>query len=83
MPDHDPKVPTPKRRLLYSVEEAAQLLGIGRTFMFELVATGQIDSLKIGRRRKISTAALDDYVQRLAAEQAVAAASQERRRDFR
>jgi excisionase family DNA binding protein len=56
--------------LLYSVEEAAQLLGIGRTFMFELVATGQVASLKIGKRRKIPRSALDEYVARLASEQA-------------
>ncbi len=76
MSDLDPKVLTPNRRLLYSIEEAAQLLGIGRTFMFELVATGQIASLKIGRRRKIPSSALDAYVERLAAEQAAASASQ-------
>lgn len=77
MSDHDPKDFVPNRRLLYSVEEAAQLLGIGRTFMFELVATDQIASLKIGRRRKIPSAALDDYVRRLAAEQTTASANQE------
>ena len=46
-------------RLVYSVEEAADLLGIGRTFMFHLVATGEIESFKIGRRRKIHREALD------------------------
>ena len=61
---------SPERRLLYSVEEAAELLGIGRTFMFELVATGQVASLKLGKRRKIPRSALDEYVTRLAAEQA-------------
>jgi excisionase family DNA binding protein len=60
-------------RLLYSVEEAAELLGIGRTFMFELVATGQVESLKIGRRRKIPGHALSEYIERLKAEQGTAA----------
>jgi excisionase family DNA binding protein len=58
--------------LLYSVEDAAQLLGIGRTFMFHLVATGEICSVKIGKRRKIPRDALDDYVDRLRSEQASA-----------
>jgi len=57
----------PHLRLLYSVEEAASLLGIGRTYMFELVAKGQVDSLKIGRRRKVARAALDEFIERLAA----------------
>jgi excisionase family DNA binding protein len=60
-------------RLVYSVEEAADLLGIGRTFMFQLVATGEIDSFKIGNRRKIPRDAIDGYIGRLRAEQAAAA----------
>jgi excisionase family DNA binding protein len=81
MSDHDPKVLVPNRRLLYSVEEAAQLLGIGRTFMFELVAAGQVASLKIGRRRKIPSAALDDYVRRLAADQTAISGNQDSPKD--
>jgi excisionase family DNA binding protein len=61
------------RRLVYSVDEAADLLGIGRTFMFHLVATGEIDSFKIGKRRKIPRDALDRYIERLRQEQAAAA----------
>jgi excisionase family DNA binding protein len=60
-------------RLLYSVEEAAELLGIGRTFMFHLVASGEIESFKIGNRRKIHREAIDAYVNRLRAEQLAAA----------
>jgi excisionase family DNA binding protein len=55
--------------VLYSVEEAAGLLGIGRTFMFRLIGTGQIQSLKIGKRRKIPSDALRDYITRLLHEQ--------------
>lgn len=56
-------------RLLYSVEEAADLLGIGRTFMFHLLGTGEIDSLKIGRRRKVPREAIDRYIERLRVQQ--------------
>lgn len=55
-------------RLLYSVEEAAHLLGIGRTYMFHLVATGEVRSIKIGKRRKIPYDALQAYIERLSAE---------------
>jgi excisionase family DNA binding protein len=58
---------TPER-LVYSVEEAADLLGIGRTFMFHLVATGQIDSFKIGNRRKIHRDAIAHYLDGLRSE---------------
>lgn len=60
-------VPT---RLLYSVEEAAALLGIGRTYMFELIASGQVRSLKLGKHRRIPRSALDDFIERLANDQA-------------
>jgi excisionase family DNA binding protein len=56
-------------RLVYSVDEAADLLGIGRTYMFRLVTTGEIDSFKIGSRRKIPRDALDGYIARLRAKQ--------------
>lgn len=59
-------------QLLYSVEEAAGLLGIGRTMMFHLLATGEIESLKIGRRRKIPRDAIDGYIERLRAQQGAA-----------
>ena len=72
MTKHAERVSMPGR-LLYSVEEAADLLGIGRTFMFHLVATGEIDSFKIGKRRKIPRDALDGYIERLRSEQAAAA----------
>jgi excisionase family DNA binding protein len=56
-------------RLLYSVAEAADLLGIGRTFMYHLVATGEVDSLKVGTRRKIPRESIHGYIQRLRSEQ--------------
>jgi excisionase family DNA binding protein len=56
-------------RRLYSATEAARLLGVGRTYMFHLIATGQIESVKIGKLRKIPSDALDEYIDRLRAEQ--------------
>lgn len=70
--------PQPARRLLYSVEEAANLLGIGRTYMFQLVATGEIDSFKVGKHRKIPNGALEVYIERLREEQAAAARGAQR-----
>ncbi|HZL03928.1 MAG TPA: excisionase family DNA-binding protein [Coriobacteriia bacterium] len=52
-------------KLLLTVVEAAQRLGIGRTLMYELLGSGQIRSVHVGRLRKIPAHALDDYVERL------------------
>jgi excisionase family DNA binding protein len=51
--------------LLLAPEVAAERLQCGRTMIYELMATGQIESVKVGRLRRIPTAALAAYVARL------------------
>jgi excisionase family DNA binding protein len=58
------------KKLGYSVEECAAAIGLGRTSMFELVASRQIESVKIGRRRIIPIDALERFIMKLRAEQA-------------
>lgn len=50
---------------MLTVEEAAQQLRIGRTQMFALISSGNVNSVKIGRSRRVPRAALDAYVARL------------------
>lgn len=56
------------RTLLLTVEEAARRLSIGRTTMYTLLKDGQVNSVRIGRLRRISTEALAAYISRLTAE---------------
>jgi excisionase family DNA binding protein len=51
--------------LLYTVEEAAQLLNISRWKVFELIRTNELRSVKIGGLRRIPAKAIDEYVDRL------------------
>jgi excisionase family DNA binding protein len=44
------------------VAEAASLLGVGRTYMFRLIATGEVESIKVGKLRKIPHDALGRYI---------------------
>jgi excisionase family DNA binding protein len=48
-------------------EEAAELLGIGRSKLFELLASGAIRSVRIGNARRIPLSAVQEFVQRLTA----------------
>lgn len=48
-------------RLLHSIEEAAHLLGIGRSTTYALVRGGQLRSVRIGRRRLIPQEAVEEY----------------------
>lgn len=54
--------------LVLSVEQAAAALGIGRTFMYGLVRTGAVESVKIGRLRRVPADALREFVRSLRAD---------------
>jgi excisionase family DNA binding protein len=50
-------------RDLYTIEEArAQLGGISRNTLYDLLRNGELASIQIGRRRFISAAALDAFI---------------------
>jgi excisionase family DNA binding protein len=51
--------------LLLNVEEAANCLGVGRTTIYKLIGNGQLESVKIGRSRRVPYAALQRYVEQL------------------
>lgn len=53
--------------LLLTVEEAAERLKIGRTHMYNLVSTGAVRSVTIGRLRRVPTGCLAEYVSNLLA----------------
>jgi excisionase family DNA binding protein len=52
------------QRLLLTVSEAARQLGIGRSLFYELLAEGQVESIHIGRPRRIPIGALADFIDR-------------------
>jgi excisionase family DNA binding protein len=49
-------------RLTLTVEEAAALLGISRTLAYDLIARGDVPSLRLGRRIVISRRILERMV---------------------
>ena len=66
------------RKLLMTVEEAAQCLSIGRSQCYQLVMRGEIASIKLGRSRRILVTALEQFVQeRLECERDVALACED------
>ena len=54
----------PQNKLLVSVEEAAQMLSVGRSLVYTLVLRRQIASVKIGRTRRIPVHALEAFIAR-------------------
>ncbi len=53
---------TPIEPLAYRVPDAAVLLGIGRTTVYELMRTGELPSIKVRRGRRITQAAIDRFL---------------------
>jgi excisionase family DNA binding protein len=51
-------------KLLLTMEEAAQALGLSLRLFYTLVLTKQVESIKIGRCRRVPVKALQDYVER-------------------
>jgi excisionase family DNA binding protein len=52
-------------KLLLTPEDAAAVLSIGRSKLYELIAAGTLETVAIGACRRIPQAALDDFVDRL------------------
>jgi excisionase family DNA binding protein len=61
-------------RLLYRVGEAASVLAMGTSRVYDLIMSGELDSVKIGGSRRITRDALVQYVTRLAKDAAGPAA---------
>ncbi|MEU9132816.1 helix-turn-helix domain-containing protein [Kitasatospora sp. NPDC048540] len=58
-PGHDPTLE------LLDVAEAARRLRIGRTTAYALIASGELESVTVGRLRRVPPAAVGEYVARL------------------
>jgi excisionase family DNA binding protein len=61
MPQSRPVVPA----MLYGVDEAADALRLSRSVLYELIRSGQLRTVKQGRRRLIPVSALAEYVDSL------------------
>lgn len=60
-----PSTRVPPERILLTPEEAGGRLGLGRTTVYTLMKTGELESVQIGRLRRIPTSALHEYAARL------------------
>lgn len=69
-PDRAPEasaVATTDQPLLYRVREAARILAVGESAVYELIARGELEAVKIGTSRRVTRVGLEQYVRRLAA----------------
>ena len=57
------------RQVMLTIPEAARRLSIGRSMLYELMASGAIESVHIGRLRRIPLECLNNFVDRCRHEQ--------------
>ena len=63
-PEHD-EAP----RLMLTVPEAARRLSIGRSYVYQLMLLGELETVQLGRLRRVPADCLVEYVDRLRREQ--------------
>ena len=52
-------------RLLLTIPQAANRLGVGRSTVYVLTATGELELVHIGRCARIPAASVEDFVRRV------------------
>jgi len=50
--------------LCVRVNDAARMIGIGRTKLYELISSGELETVKIGKATRVTTASLYKLVER-------------------
>jgi excisionase family DNA binding protein len=51
-------------KLLLTIPEAVKALGVSRSVLYQLLDTGEVISIKIGRSRRVPVITLEDFVAR-------------------
>lgn len=53
------------KNLLLTIADTGPKIGVGRTKVYELIEAGEIETVRIGRRRLVVAESIDAYVERL------------------
>lgn len=54
----------PVEPICVRINDAARMIGIGRTKLYELIAAGELETVKFGKATCITTASLQEMVKR-------------------
>ena len=58
---------TAVEKRLYDIQETCQALGLSKPSVYRFIATGDLESVMVGRRRFTTPSALDAFIERLRA----------------
>ncbi len=62
--DNTPHTHTPRTPLLVTIPQAAELLAVGRSTIYQLIWDAELAPIRIGRSVRLTVDDLEDYVQR-------------------
>ncbi|GGD39145.1 helix-turn-helix domain-containing protein [Croceicoccus pelagius] len=54
----------PVEPICVRVNDAARMIGVGRTKLYELISSGELETVKIGKATRITTASLHQLINR-------------------
>ena len=54
----------PVEPICVRVNDAARMIGVGRTKLYELISRGELETVKIGKATRVTTASLHNLVKR-------------------
>tara|TARA_B100001057_G_C22459220_1_gene798184 strand:+ start:444 stop:638 length:195 start_codon:yes stop_codon:yes gene_type:complete len=54
----------PVEPICVRVNDAARMIGVGRTKLYELISSGELETIKIGKATRVTTASLHKLVER-------------------
>ncbi|WP_156839840.1 helix-turn-helix domain-containing protein [Novosphingobium aquimarinum] len=54
----------PVEPICVRINDAARMIGVGRTKLYELISTGELETVKIGKSTRVTTASIHDLVKR-------------------
>ncbi|MEJ7936138.1 helix-turn-helix domain-containing protein [Sphingobium sp. AN558] len=56
--------PPPPDPICLRVNDAARMIGVGRTKLYAMIAAGEVETVKLGKATRITTASLHDLIKR-------------------
>ncbi|MEZ5330444.1 MAG: helix-turn-helix domain-containing protein [Verrucomicrobiales bacterium] len=57
MSGHQPVEP-----ICVRINDAARMIGVGRTKLYELISSGELETVKIGKATRVTTASLHNLI---------------------
>lgn len=52
----------PVESICVRINDAARMIGVGRTKLYQLIATGELETVKIGKATRVTTASLYELI---------------------